>query len=103
MPRGQASPPNASTTPSRRETKRGRLCASRRRSRPRFRPETVMTAKIAVAFVHGIEVDDPEYAATATKLLKKCFARHVSSRTLNVDEAMAIRPVYWSPVLNTSE
>ena len=60
-----------------------------------------MSRKIAVAFIHGIEIDDRNYAATAIRLLKRCFASHVGG--LEPDDALVIRAAYWSDVVQTAE
>jgi hypothetical protein len=59
-----------------------------------------MPRKLAVAFIHGIEIDDPDYAATAVRLLKRRFAERAGSEA---DEALVIRAVYWSDVMRTPE
>lgn len=59
-----------------------------------------MQQKIAVAFVHGIEIDDPDYAATAIALLRRRFFERTG---IDDDEALAIRAVYWSDVVQTAE
>src|SRR5437867_670368 len=59
-----------------------------------------MSRKVAVAFIHGIEIDDREYAATATRLLKRCFADQAG---VDADEALVIRAAYWSDVVQTAE
>jgi len=62
-----------------------------------------MVRKIAVAFVHGVEIDDPHYADTAIRLLRKQFAHHVGADGARLDDLLAIRSVYWAGVTRTGE
>lgn len=50
--------------------------------------------RLAVLFVHGVEVADPDFAATATALLRREFTRIAG---VDADEALAIRPAFWAP------
>jgi hypothetical protein len=60
-----------------------------------------MPRKIAVAFIHGIEIDDRDYAATAVKLLKRHFSGHAGG--CDPDAALVVRAAYWSDVVRTQE
>ena len=51
--------------------------------------------RLAVMFVHGVEIGDPDFAATATDLLKREFTRIAG---VDADEALAIRPAFWGGV-----
>ncbi len=53
--------------------------------------------RIAVAIVHGIEIDDPHFAATPTKLLKEGFAEAVGPSGPDPDDALVIEPIHWAP------
>ncbi len=59
--------------------------------------------RLAIAFVHGVEISDPHFASTAIRLLKRAFARHVDSHAIDPEEALAIETVYWAPVLDPYE
>lgn len=51
---------------------------------------------IAVAFVHGVEIDDPAFADNATGLLRAAFARHAK---IDPDQGLTVESVYWAPVI----
>jgi hypothetical protein len=55
--------------------------------------------RIAVAIVHGVEIADPDFAATPTRLLKSAFAKAVGNDGPDPDDALAIEPVFWAPQL----
>ena len=52
---------------------------------------------IAVAFVHGIEIADPDFAVTPTRLLKEAFATAMGPGGPDPDEALKIEAVVWAP------
>ena len=52
------------------------------------------TPRLAVMFVHGVEVADPRFAETAIRLLREEFTRIAG---VDADEALAIRPAFWAP------
>lgn len=54
---------------------------------------------IAVAFVHGIEIADPDFAVTPSRLLKEGFAKAMGRGGPDPDEALIIEPVMWEPQL----
>ena len=55
-----------------------------------------MTApRLAVMFVHGVEVADPRFADTAIALLRREFTRIAG---VDADDALAIRTAFWAPV-----
>lgn len=54
---------------------------------------------IAVAFVHGIEIADPDFAVTPSRLLKRGFAKALGPGGPDPDEALLIEPVLWAPHL----
>ena len=61
-----------------------------------------MPRKIAVLFVHGVEIRDPDYATGAIARLRRHFARHTAG-TPGADEALEIEPAYWVPPIDDRE
>jgi hypothetical protein len=59
-----------------------------------------MTGKIAIAIIHGIGEQEPDFAAKMVRLLKKGFTK--SSGHPPADD-LVIEPVYWAPVLQEQE
>jgi hypothetical protein len=59
--------------------------------------------RIAVLLVHGVEIQDPEFAVAATELLKKRFSEHVGRRGPSADDALVIETVHWAPVLEVRQ
>lgn len=59
--------------------------------------------RIAVAIVHGIEIDDPDFAATPARLLREHFAKHAGTGAHAVDEALVVQPIHWAPHLERRE
>src|ERR1700694_5963644 len=59
-----------------------------------------MSAKLAVMFVHGVEISDPHFADTATRLLRQSFKAETG---IDPDDALVIKPAYWAPVVNASQ
>lgn len=55
--------------------------------------------RIAVAIVHGIEIDDPEFAATPTKLLEEGFTQAVGRDAPDPRDALVVEPINWAPHL----
>lgn len=58
-----------------------------------------VSKKLAVMFIHGVEINDPRFADTATALLRAEFARRTGA---DPDDALVIRPAFWAPVLDAS-
>lgn len=54
--------------------------------------------RLAVTFIHGVEISDPQFASTATRKLRRAFARHAQ---VDADQALVIEPTYWAPELQT--
>ena len=50
--------------------------------------------RLAVMFVHGVEVADPDFAATAMRLLGEEFTRIAG---VEADEALVMEPGFWAP------
>jgi hypothetical protein len=55
--------------------------------------------RLAVAILHGIEIEDRDFAATPTRLLHEGFARAMGPGGPDPREALAIQPVHWAPHL----
>jgi hypothetical protein len=53
--------------------------------------------RIAVAIVHGIEINDPDFADTPTKLLLDAFTDALGSTQPAAEEALVIEPIHWAP------
>ncbi len=51
---------------------------------------------IAVAIVHGIEIEDPDFATTPTKLLKEAFADQFGPHGPDPDQALIVEPIAWA-------
>lgn len=62
-----------------------------------------MPRRIAVVFVHGVEINDPGFADNAIARLKRSFARQLAGANGDAAEALVIRPVFWAPVLDPYE
>jgi len=56
------------------------------------------STKLAVMFIHGVEIDNPRFADTATAKLKKAFARYSGD---DPDDALVIKPVFWANELDS--
>ncbi|WP_406272048.1 hypothetical protein OH799_31945 [Nocardia sp. NBC_00881] len=59
-----------------------------------------MRERLAVVFIHGVEINDAHFADTAIALLKRSFARFSG---VYPDDALVIRPAFWAPVLQTGQ
>ena len=62
-----------------------------------------MTQKIAVLFVHGVEVRDPQYAQAAIRRLHRNFAKRAGITAHEAAEVLIVETVYWVPVLAPHE
>lgn len=60
-----------------------------------------MPQKIAVAVVHGVGKQDPQFADDMAQELRERFAKHVGNDASG--SQLAISPVYWAPVLQNAE
>ncbi len=54
---------------------------------------------IAVAFVHGIEIADEDFAVTPTRFLREGFAKAMGPGGPDPAEALIVEPVLWAPHL----
>jgi hypothetical protein len=59
--------------------------------------------KIAVALIHGIGKQDPNFAEPMMGLLRRGFAGRLREFGEGVGEDLVLRPVYWAPVLQRRE
>lgn len=62
-----------------------------------------MSQKIAVAIIHGIGKQDPNFADGMARELKDRFAREIGNEIKDPASDLAILPVYWAPVLQGAE
>jgi len=62
-----------------------------------------MSQKIAVAIIHGIGEQDPNFADGMARELKDRFAREMGKKLKDPASELAILPVYWAPVLQGAE
>lgn len=61
-------------------------------------------SRIAVLMIHGIEIEDPEFAETPARLLQKHFRRHVGSGGgAEAEGALVVEAVHWAPVLEREQ
>ena len=56
--------------------------------------------KLAVMYVHGVEIADERFAETSIALLREEFARIAG---VDPDEALTIRTAFWAPVYEARE
>lgn len=54
--------------------------------------------KLAVLFVHGVEISDPNYADTAIERLKRLFLKHTGD-VEGAEDALVIEAAYWVPAV----
>ncbi len=59
-----------------------------------------MSAKIAIAIIHGAGITRPDYADDMIADLKRRFAADAGS---DPDAALVFRPIFWEPVLRRPE
>jgi len=60
--------------------------------------ESSVRTPIAVLFVHGVEVRDPNYCAAAIDRLRREFVKHTGDQE-SAGDALIIEPAYWVPVV----
>lgn len=58
---------------------------------------------LAVLFIHGIEIDDPNFADRPTQLLHGAFGRQFSQSAPTPESAVVCESVNWAPVIQPSE
>lgn len=59
--------------------------------------------RIAVAIVHGVGKQDPDFAEPTERALRKYFARETGMKNDEAGDALVIKPVYWEPVIQAAE
>ena len=62
-----------------------------------------MSQKIAVAIIHGVGKQDPNFADGMAQELKDRFASEMGKKLKDPASDLAILPVYWAPVLQGAE
>ncbi len=62
-----------------------------------------MTQKIAVALIHGIGKQEPDFADSIMYEIKKQFVEFISGKVKNPALEIIIEPVYWAPVIQRHE
>jgi hypothetical protein len=61
----------------------------------------VTSDKLAVLFIHGVGIREPDYARSAIRELRKAFAASTRSRAANDD--LIIESAYWAPAVMERE
>jgi hypothetical protein len=59
--------------------------------------------RIAVLFLHGVEITDPEYAATPIRLIEEEFTRHLGPEAPDPQEALAFHALHLAPALEDQQ
>ena len=62
-----------------------------------------MSQKIAVAIIHGVGKQDPQFADGMTQELKGRFAKELGQKIQDPASELAILPVYWAPAVQDAE
>lgn len=64
-----------------------------------------MSQKIAIAIIHGVGKNDPNFSDGITQKLRRLFSRYLLNERIipNPSSELIIEPVYWAPILQTSE
>ncbi|HMP81416.1 MAG TPA: hypothetical protein PKA41_01765 [Verrucomicrobiota bacterium] len=62
-----------------------------------------MTRKIAVAIIHGVGTQKPDFAEPITAELTKRFSALIKGHAANPQSELVIEPVHWAPVLQRDE
>ncbi len=62
-----------------------------------------MPQSLAVAIIHGVGKQDPNFADGIAQELRDRFAKQVGKKVEDPASALVIRPVYWAPVLQNTE
>jgi hypothetical protein len=58
---------------------------------------------VAVLFIHGIEIEDPNFADTPMRLLREHFGKQFTRNSPVPEEAVVCEPVHWAPELQPAE
>jgi len=62
-----------------------------------------MSQKIAIAIIHGVGKQDPQFADGMTQELKGRFAKELGQKIQDPASELAILPVYWAPAVQDAE
>ena len=62
-----------------------------------------MSQKIAIAIIHGVGKQDPNFADGMTQELKGRFAKELGQKIQDPASELAILPVYWAPAVQDAE
>ncbi len=62
-----------------------------------------MSQRIAVAIIHGVGKQDPNFADGMAQELKDRFAREMGKKLKDPASELAILPVYWAPAVQDAE
>lgn len=58
---------------------------------------------VAVLFVHGVEIDDPDYAEVPEQLLRKFVARALGDAKLDTSGHVVVEAVNWAKVIDREQ
>ncbi len=59
--------------------------------------------RLAVLFVHGVEITDPQYAETPARLLRAAFTRHLGRAAPDPRDALVVQAAQLAPVLDSQQ
>lgn len=62
-----------------------------------------MSTKLAVAIIHGVGKQDPNFADGMKQELIERFSREIKDEVQNPEDQLVIESVYWAPVLQKTE
>jgi hypothetical protein len=62
-----------------------------------------MTKRLAVAIVHGIGAQDPDFAAPIEARLRTLFGALIAPYSKDPQHELVVKPVYWAPALQRDE
>ena len=62
-----------------------------------------MSQRIAVAIIHGIGQQKPDFAEGIMKELKERFVEWIQVSSSDPESQLVMQPIYWAPVLQNSE
>lgn len=59
--------------------------------------------KIAVAIIHGVGKQNPDFADAMKQELLARFVEHIGDRAANPADEVVLQPIYWAPALQEPE
>lgn len=59
-----------------------------------------MSQKIAVAIIHGVGSQGPDFADKAIEKLSRAFAKHLPDNNKSVEDKLVLMPIYWADILS---